>query len=133
MKPRSDSSFVRRVCVKVSFVRPVPTPANREPRARDARGFNSTPQRILVHTNGTKFKERTDIMLEAKLPDVTLLRTFVNRMDPRRRVLQEVDRRTSRAGGVDQLAVLRDSAPLSNSHFVTWQNFEGSQYGIAIV
>ena len=47
--------------------------------------------------------------------------------------LQEVDRLTRRAGGIDQLAALRDATGLSESHFVLWQNIEGGEYGVAII
>lgn len=59
--------------------------------------------------------------------------SFINRLNPDVVLLQEVDRRTGRAGGVDQLAVLRDSTQLRDSHFVKWRNLEGGEYGVAII
>jgi endonuclease/exonuclease/phosphatase family metal-dependent hydrolase len=52
---------------------------------------------------------------------------FINLRDPDVVFLQELDRRTGRAGGVDQLAVLRESTPLVHSHFVKWRNFDGGE------
>jgi endonuclease/exonuclease/phosphatase family metal-dependent hydrolase len=47
--------------------------------------------------------------------------------------LQEVDRGTRRSGGVDQLSALREKTDLHDSHFVSWQDVEGGQYGVAII
>jgi endonuclease/exonuclease/phosphatase family metal-dependent hydrolase len=58
---------------------------------------------------------------------------FINRLDPDVVFLQEVDRGTARAGRVDQLAVLRDSTKLTDSHFVNWRDVEGGQFGVAII
>jgi len=58
---------------------------------------------------------------------------FINRVNPDVVMLQEVDRNTSRAGGVDQVAVLTNRTVLKNSHFVKSQNFQGGEYGVAII
>jgi endonuclease/exonuclease/phosphatase family metal-dependent hydrolase len=58
---------------------------------------------------------------------------FINLLKPDIVFLQEVDRGTRRASGVDQLALLRDSTGLLHSHFVKWRNLEGGEYGVAII
>src|SRR5688572_29984067 len=59
--------------------------------------------------------------------------SFINRHEPDVVFLQEVDRGTRRAGGVDQVAVLRESTALNDSHFVKWRDLEGGEYGVAII
>jgi endonuclease/exonuclease/phosphatase family metal-dependent hydrolase len=58
---------------------------------------------------------------------------YINRVCPDVVFLQEVDRGTQRAGGVDQLAVLRESTALSSSHFVKGRNLEGGEFGVGII
>jgi endonuclease/exonuclease/phosphatase family metal-dependent hydrolase len=58
---------------------------------------------------------------------------FINRVGPDVVFLQEVDRGTRRAGGVDQLGALRDATSLGDSHFVKWRNLEGGEYGVGII
>jgi endonuclease/exonuclease/phosphatase family metal-dependent hydrolase len=58
---------------------------------------------------------------------------FINRINPDVVMLQEVDRGTHRAGGVDQLAVLTERTALKDSHFVKWHNLEGGEYGVATI
>jgi endonuclease/exonuclease/phosphatase family metal-dependent hydrolase len=58
---------------------------------------------------------------------------FINRHNPDVVFLQEVDRGTGRAGGVDQLGALREATSLHDSHFVKWRNLQGGEYGVAIL
>ena len=58
---------------------------------------------------------------------------FINEVNPDVVYLQEVDRATQRAGGVDQIAALQSSTALHDGHFVKWQNLQGGEYGVGII
>jgi len=58
---------------------------------------------------------------------------FINQVNPDVVFLQEVDRRTRRAGGVDQLQVLSDSTALKSNYFAKARDLEGGEYGDGII
>jgi endonuclease/exonuclease/phosphatase family metal-dependent hydrolase len=87
----------------------------------------ATPLRIMTMNLGTGSGEPyLDFTVQAHA-------RFIKAMDPDVVFLQEVDQLTQRAGGVDQLAVLRESTPLRNDHFVKWTDLQGGEYGVGII
>lgn len=58
---------------------------------------------------------------------------FIRRWDLDAVVIQEIDVGTSRSGGVDQLARLAELSGASDSHFVANFDYQGGQYGQAII